>query len=472
MMESSNGFYPPNNLEFNSPEDVVLDFCKNNLKTDFSILLCVSGGADSVALYHLFKNLKHHLSCSKMAVAHVNHGLRAEESDEDEQFVKMMVTGEELYIKRLKHKRPGESGIEEWARKERYKFFTQLKQKHRFDYIATAHTADDQAETVLMRIMRGSGIRGLRSILPVRNDGVIRPLLNVKRAMLIEWLSSTSLAFRTDSSNYDISFKRNWLRQEVLPVIKKRESQVIEHLCGFAQTMREINSLVEENINIWIQSHVIAFGTDCIHVSKKGFEKPVVASNAMVVLFEKFGIPVQRDHIQRVLDTAQKKSGEEFLLPGHWLCYADRHNVVLCPKNDTFQPFSCVLKSAGHTECKEGGAVFEVRSLPLPGENPPSDNKTVWLNVQDQYMPLIYRTIVSDDRFWPLGATKETKLADFLAKQGILKRERKRIGVVTTCKGEVVWVPGVRISEKFRVKPGCRKIIFVSFKSILSEKLQ
>jgi tRNA(Ile)-lysidine synthase len=164
-----------------------------------SILAGVSGGADSVALVSLLHHYREELGIERLAIAHVNHGLRGEESDGDEEFVKNLSARLDIdFYRTLLHPDPENTGIEDWARRHRYDFFRSVAKDHGFAHIATAHTANDQAETVLMRLMRGTGVRGLRGVLPVRGDGVIRPLLEVERQELLEWLGARGLTFRED----------------------------------------------------------------------------------------------------------------------------------------------------------------------------------------------------------------------------------------------------------------------------------
>jgi tRNA(Ile)-lysidine synthase len=171
-------------------EQKIYDFCKHNKVKDCKVLLAVSGGSDSAALFQLFTKLKARLGFSEIGVAHINHGLRQKESEREEKFVSHLANenGCEFHIKRLEGKKQVDSGIEEWARGERYCFYSKLKKDFGYKFVATGHTADDQAETVLMHVSRGCGLTGLCGIPPVREDGVIRPLLLLRKKKLRDWL--------------------------------------------------------------------------------------------------------------------------------------------------------------------------------------------------------------------------------------------------------------------------------------------
>jgi len=213
------------------------------------VAAAVSGGADSVALLCLLLELRAELGIV-LSVAHVNHKLRGEESDEDERFVSKLARehGLELYVREAPIDDAGRSsGIEAVARELRYDFFRELTLEGRVAKIATAHTLDDQAETVLLRIFRGTGIRGLSSIHPRivfeeqgREFGeVLRPLLGFRCAELQEFLRERGQSWREDSSNRDIAFLRNRVRHRLLPIIGEEFGEaVIEHMGELAEIAR------------------------------------------------------------------------------------------------------------------------------------------------------------------------------------------------------------------------------------------
>src|SRR5208337_4528854 len=224
------------------------------------LAVAVSGGADSVALLCLLLELRAELGIV-LSVAHVNHKLRGEESDEDERFVTQLAEqhGLELHVSAApvrRNHRPGKgseigsgigSGIEAAARELRHGFFRQLAREGRVTKVATAHTLDDQAETVLLRIFRGTGIRGLSGIHPrivFEEQGhafgeLLRPLLGFRRAALQEFLRERGQSWREDSSNRDIAFLRNRVRHRLLPMIGEEFGEAaIEHMGELAEIAR------------------------------------------------------------------------------------------------------------------------------------------------------------------------------------------------------------------------------------------
>lgn len=198
-----------------------------------SLIAAVSGGPDSVALLHILKGLA--AECRlRLLAAHVNHQLRTE-ADEEEALVQRICAdwGIPLYCHQVEVEKRAlahRKGIEETARECRYEFFQQLKEQLGADCVATAHHRHDQAETILMHIMRGSGIKGLRGMLPV-SDYLIRPLLCLDRKEIEAYLHAEDLSFCTDLSNYDTGFLRNRVRQELIPILEQHYNpRIVEHL--------------------------------------------------------------------------------------------------------------------------------------------------------------------------------------------------------------------------------------------------
>jgi len=227
---------------------------------DVGVLLAVSGGADSMALLRAITALSRAaLGKGKLIVAHLNHGLRGSESDEDEQFVvetchKWNLDCEVEKVDLRKSASQSGDGLEAAARQARYHFLRQTAERLGARYVATAHTADDQAETVLHRIVRGCGIAGLAGIPRSRALGpavtLIRPMLDMRRTEIEEYLTSIGQPFRIDTSNRDPRFTRNRIRHELLPLIRHEyNQQVNDALLRLATTAGEAQSVIESLVD-------------------------------------------------------------------------------------------------------------------------------------------------------------------------------------------------------------------------------
>ncbi|MDR0330707.1 MAG: tRNA lysidine(34) synthetase TilS [Chitinispirillales bacterium] len=300
-----------------------------------SVLAGVSGGADSVALARILHLYSDNLGIGELAVAHVNHGLRGAESDGDEAFARGVAgeLGAEFFCVRLDAAGAELSeNLESWARDERYKFFHRVKSGRGFGYIATAHTASDQAETLLMRMARGAGVRGLRGVLPVRGDGVIRPFIGVERRQIEEWLGENGYAYRTDSSNADKRFRRNFIRSEVIPRLLELDPAAVRNIAACAESAALAWAAVEERAGAWIGKYALRVSSGIFHIEKAGLSDPA-ARDALLLLFGSHGIQPTRLHIERVMGAERLASGEH-LLPGGWKFYPREDRVCFVKGNE------------------------------------------------------------------------------------------------------------------------------------------
>ena len=207
-----------------------------------TVIVAVSGGADSVALLFAFYLLKDSLGI-QLEAAHYNHNLRGEESVRDAEFVRMLCDRYDIPLHLGSgHVLPGKKGLEAAARDARYSFFSTLRGK-----IATAHTADDNAETVLMHLVRGTGLKGLGGISPIRGN-LIRPMLGVTRQEVLDFLEEYHLSHVEDGSNHTDAFLRNRLRHHVMPLLKSENPKLAENLSAMALSLRQDEDLLESII--------------------------------------------------------------------------------------------------------------------------------------------------------------------------------------------------------------------------------
>jgi len=216
-----------------------------------SVLVCVSGGPDSVFLLKALLYLKKEFNLS-LSVAHLDHGLRGVESRGDAQFVRKLAKEHNLpfYLKNIRLKRCKGLSTEEAARAVRYEFFRYASKKAGASKIATAHNTDDQAETVLMRIIKGTSLNGLAGIPPVREEGAsayIRPLFETEKKDILKFLSDNKIAYRIDRTNKENIYFRNVIRNEVLPYLERFNPRIRQALCGLGENIAEAKAFLDES---------------------------------------------------------------------------------------------------------------------------------------------------------------------------------------------------------------------------------
>ena len=440
---------------------------KSLVPGEASVLAAVSGGGDSTALLHMLHGLRERLGIRRLGVLHVNHGLRGAESDGDERFVAGLAErlGCPFFPKKLDGRSLHAAGMEEWGRRERYRFFLLTMRREGFDVVATGHTADDQAETVLMRVMRGAGLRGMRGVLPKRDDGIIRPMLDLRRQEIVSWLEAGKRGFRSDSSNDDCSFGRNRIRHEVLPRLEKIEPGVREKLTRLAALSNELWASMRPGVDRWIGTHVRGtagrFG-----IEKAGFDDELHAGEGLIRVFERYGIPADSRQIEEII-TNRDRRGREFLLRGgSWRYHPTKNKVVFIDRREAPpREFLYRIALEGVTKCPDASALFEATESVTPLAPLPFDNLTVALDRDACGDELLFRSVRPTDRFVPLGGSRPVAIGSFMAKQGVARVEYADFGVVETGDGRIVWIPGLRIGQAVRVGRGTKRILKLSYQS-------
>ncbi len=432
-----------------------------------TICAAVSGGPDSIALLYLLHRLRSRIEYAELAVVHVNHSLRAEESDADAQFVKENAARLGLRCHSAKihaGPTPGEN-LESWARNRRYAIFRQIRQRFGYAYVATGHTRDDQAETVLMRCMRGSGIFGMQGIKQYREDGIIRPMLQVSKKEIVAWCQHNSITYRTDPTNASRRFTRNWLRHELLQKADTRIPDALFHTSSFADEASRLVKLCTPMLNKWIERSMSLLQPMMYCIDRASMHESQ-AGDALALFFRRCGIPLRGAQLETVLTRARS---------------AHTHAVVLCPDGwqCILQKTRCILYKP-HDSLSEPSHICEIA---LPGTSLfPADRcaffTSVWdkVHIRQSDIPtgsnemrvqcdalrcggrLWYRPVRENDLFTPFGSSREIRVGSFLKKQRIPRRLHGTIRVVTAEDDSVLWIPGIRLSNRVRVEPSTQKI--------------
>ncbi len=439
-----------------SISEQVLRFSRQLIPPGSSVVVAVSGGADSVALLSLLHGLRERLGIGKIVIAHLNHGLRGGESDGDERLVRALAESlnTPFFTRRLHGHRLDEPGLEAAAREERYRFFGEVRRETGCTFVATGHTSDDQAETVLMRILRGSGLNGLRGIHPLREDGVVRPLLSVTKAELVGYLRSLGIPFRNDSSNCDCRFFRNRIRNVVLPALLEFQPRVVEHLTALAAEAVERWTTQKSEVEHWIWENLRLPRENSFTIRKQGLAS-ACASEGVRTLLAKWGIAPTRYHIDAIL--AETASGGTLLLPGGWRCSRGREELYF---GRGAQVFSFRIPVPGSAEIgveRRKISLEVVKSVP---ERLDHGKWTVFIDGAALGETCVYRTVATDDVFIPFGTgAKEVPILRFLAKQGLSGPERERTGCLFSGRNKAVWIPGIRLDERFRVSESTKEVV-------------
>jgi tRNA(Ile)-lysidine synthase len=233
-------------------------FANSLFERGAKIVLGVSGGPDSTCLLHIFHILQKKYNLD-LLIAHINYGLRGADSDRDEKFVKKLAQKYKLPLEILNAKIGEKNKSEEKLRDIRYEFFEKVCVEKKFDLVAVAHNSDDQAETVLMRLIRGTGLSGLSAIKP-KNGKIIRPLLEISREEIIAYLKENKLSYRIDKTNRESVYLRNKIRNKLIPYLEKNYNPNLKQtLSKSAQTFLEDYAIIEEVAEkAWLENKTLS----------------------------------------------------------------------------------------------------------------------------------------------------------------------------------------------------------------------
>jgi len=471
------------------PKELTGHFKKHALfRAGDRVGVAVSGGADSVALLRLLIELQDQLGIV-LSVVHFNHKLRGKASDRDEFFVSKLAEkfGLTLHVGRGDVARKAaqeKANLEDAARRARYEFFRKLTEGGLVDCVATAHTADDQAETVLAHILRGTGLAGLGGIHPVTKGGIVRPLLGTRRGDLRKYLQAKRQTWREDATNRDTAKQRARMRKKLLPLLEKEfNPKSVQHLAELANAAREDEALIEafcetfDATKLKAENGLIRIGT---HDVTCPFPLPVgdVANHALgkrlvrrafVRVSTKSG-QITLHHVEQVLELAKNgENGKVLQLPGGVDVRRDDDVLVFLPrekKNSTkksSKEFSHKVELRAETSIalQEMGCVIRLRSIdwPITGRDT-SKSGGFALDEAKLNSPLVLRSMQPGDRIRPEGRQHAHKLTRLLNEKRISRWEREGWPVLESAKN-IVWARGF-VAAEFAATERTRKAILVS----------
>ena len=465
-------------------EKKIAAFIKANrlFESDDRIVLGISGGADSTALLYAMVSLKSEdILNADVICAHINHQLRGVDADVDEDFVLALahdlllpVTTKRVDVRDFARK--NKLSIETAARQLRIETLLDIAKETNCAWIATAHHKNDNAETVLHRLVRGTGFRGLAGIWPLRFfDGDIcfaRPLLSVTRNEVIEYLQKRNLKWRTDHTNADCTYTRNFIRHRLLPAVQKDcAGSLVEQLSELAASAGKFYSLVCNCAEkVWPQI------TDCsddeIKLNLKMFlDQPLPVKVELVRRSLTAVGSGQRDvtqqHFKGILKLAEQNvTGRKIELPSGFIVHREYDYIVFARPEKSSTPDELINKSINVKipgQTKFGQYVIEATALEaddcrIEKFKTEKTNCIEWFDLDNVKLPLEVRSRKPGDRFWPLGLEAEKKIGRFLTAAKVPRELRCKLLVIADTE-KIIWLGPIRISEQTRVTKKTRKIL-------------
>jgi tRNA(Ile)-lysidine synthase len=438
------------------------------------VIVGVSGGMDSVALLSILDKLRNAYGIS-LVVAHLNHNLRGQESRRDAEFVKKLTLemGIPLEIESVAVREFKKKGmtLQEAAREERFLFFHRLVQHKGAQKVALGQTADDQAETILMRFLRGSGLMGLKGIPPVRDELIIHPLIEVTRKEIESYLTAEGLPHVEDSSNLKDLYLRNRIRRHLMPKLEEYNPNLKTILVRMGQVLLHEDQFLKERAQeLW--DEIVRQDGDAVSLDLKEFRK-VNPALQFRLLRQSVGsvsaVSAKRlsaTHILNLVDMALGPRPNTIIhLPGGVTAKRVYDRLEIGKKMALpLGSFDLVLSFPGFTPIKELGKKLVISFEDQWDWNDTSPYRVV-MDRERLKPPYRVRNTHHGDRFRPLGMAGRKKVKDCFIDWKIPLEERPRIPLVVSGE-DIVWVVGYRISEKVRITPGTKGAVRMEFQNL------
>lgn len=448
---------------------------ENNLiKSGDRILVALSGGPDSVCLLYILIKLRETLGI-EIGAAHLNHMLRGEDALGDEEYVNKLCKDLNIpcYIKQVdinKYARENKLSSEMAGRSVRYDFFDEIISKYGFNKIATAHNANDQAETILFRLMRGTGLEGLGGIKVSRDNKIIRPILCLSRNEVEDYIEKEGLNPRIDKTNFEKVYNRNKIRLDILPYIKKHfNADIVQTLNRMSTLLQKDNDYLERSAYKYYEKNCLKSKEHFILKKELFNEEEAITSRVIrnaLTEYSKSNYDFEMKHISEIIHLARKNSGKKIDLPNK--IYAeniygdiyikkrikkqkiDNKNEIVINKNDI------------------NGKKVEFHNYKLEFSIIDNNNLIYKKNSLKKFFDfdlienfIVIRKRKDGDKMIPLGMKGTKKIKDIFIDAKVPKEQRDYIPIIEF-DNNIAWLTGIKVSDEYKVNNNSKNILMIS----------
>lgn len=418
------------------------------------LLVAVSGGIDSMVLLHILQNTGH-----KISVAHCNFTLRGAEADADEAFVrayckknKLALHAESFKTKEIA-KESGES-IQMAARRLRYEWFDALMLIHDYAYVATAHNANDVAETFFVNLSRGTGLSGLTGIKP-KLGNVVRPLLFASRAEIEAYAKANKIKWRDDSSNQSVKYRRNLIRHKVIPIFEIINPSFNQSIIKTIARLEQSNTVLKQFMDAALEE-AITQKEGKVYISIPHIKKLKPLSLYLFELLHPYGFNAEQ--IEDIEQCLSRQSGQQFISEEYELLH-DREFLIICPKKKRDEK-EYLIEIGTRQVTKPVKLTFSVKTFTAK-INLKQPATVAILDFDKLTFPLTLRRWRVGDRFQPFGMNQAKLLSDFFKDSKLSKDEKDEVWILESG-GKIAWIVGYRADNRFRVTDKTKVVVTIT----------
>jgi tRNA(Ile)-lysidine synthase len=435
-------------------------------KPDDKILLAVSGGIDSMVMTHLFLQT----GC-QVAIMHCNFTLRSVESDKDEAFVRKYAEMHSLQFfsntfKTKEYAKNNSISVQMAARDLRYNWFEAVRQKNNFDYIAVAHNLNDNIETLLINLTRGTGLAGL-SGMRIINNHIIRPLLFATREDIVNYSNAHQIKFREDKSNADTKYIRNKIRHQIIPVLKEINPSIELTLNETAERFIGINEIVTGYISK-IREKISEQKDEVISYNISQLKRYQNNKTILFELFRPYGITNQQ--LDDLLKVINGKTGGQ-IITNCCRIIKNRKEIIVSQENSRSESVYTLNTLDGFKKIPGilSAELFEVNDT----FQIPYDSAIACLDYNKLNFPLIIRKWETGDNFYPLGMKQKKKLSDYFIDNKYSLLDKENI-LILESDSKIVWIIGDRIDNRFKITRSTKNALIIksATKSLIIKRLK
>ncbi len=419
------------------------------------ILVTVSGGVDSIVLCELFHQTK-----LKFSIAHCNFQLRDNESNADEKFVEQLASKYNVpfYSVRFNTKdfvEENKISTQMAARELRYNWFEEIRKNENYNYIATAHHLDDSIETFFINLIRGTGIAGLHGILS-KQGNIIRPLLFATKNQILDFASKEKLKFREDSSNSSDKYMRNKIRHHIIPLLKELNPSFETSMNDTIQRLIKVEEIYNWNVKLEKRS-LLHHKDNYVTVEKWKLKATKHSETYLYECLKTFNF--NESTVKEIILGLSSEPGKQFFSPTHRLII-DREVLIIEEKSQITARLPTEYATIDENKKIIFIGAIEVEfKTKLPSDKITRTRTTANLDFDKLSFPLEIRKWQQGDSFYPLGMKNKKKLSDFFIDNKLSLNQKENTWLLTSA-GEIAWIIGMRIDNRFKVTDKTKKIYF------------